>query len=68
MIAPEHEKVFRVLDFIAEQKENGFKGHLPSIDIISQEQVISSRWKAAFFKDFHQIKELSMNVTGDIDG
>jgi hypothetical protein len=53
MIAPEHEKVFRVLDFKAEQKENGFKGHLPSIDIISQEQVISSRWKSAFFKDVH---------------
>ncbi len=67
MITPEHEEVLRVLDFIGEQKHYSFKGHLSTVNIISQKQVIGRRWKSTVLEESHQVKKMTMNVTNNVN-
>jgi hypothetical protein len=50
VISPEDEKVFRVLNFVGEQKTNGFKRLLAPIDVVSQEEIVGFRGKASVFQ------------------
>lgn len=50
VIATENEKVLGVFDLVCEQKADCLKGLLASIDVISEEEVISFRRETAVFK------------------
>lgn len=44
MVAPKHEEVFWVLDFVGSQKTECFDALSSSVDIVSQEQIVC-RWR-----------------------
>jgi hypothetical protein len=50
MIAPQNEKVFWVFYLVCEEKANCFKGLLPSVHIIAEEEVICLWWESAILK------------------
>lgn len=63
MVTTENEEVLRVFDLIREQEADSFKRLLASIDIVSQEQVISLGWESTIFEQSQQIIVLSVYVT-----
>jgi hypothetical protein len=67
MIAPEHEKVLRVFDFVGEQKHYSFKRHLSTVNIIAEKQVIGRRWESTVLEEPHQVKKLTMNVANNVN-
>ena len=50
MVSSQQEEVFGVLDFVSQQKTNALYGLLSSIDVISQEKVVSISREASIFK------------------
>lgn len=68
MVSPDQEEIFRISDFITEQKEDGFEGHFSPIDIISQKQIVWIGRKPTQPEQLHQIKKLPMNVANNVDG
>jgi hypothetical protein len=50
MIAPQNEKVFWVFYLVCEEKANCFKGLLPSVHIIAEEEIICLWWESAILK------------------
>lgn len=62
VITPQEEKVLWVLYFVAEQQCDGLKWLLPSVDIVSQEEVVGLRRESSILKDPKQIIVLPMYV------
>lgn len=50
VIASQDEEVLGVLDFICQQKADGFKGLFTSVNVVSQEQVIGFGWEASILE------------------
>ena len=40
MVAPQEEKIARVLDFVCHEETDGFEGELAAVNIVSQEEII----------------------------
>ena len=62
MIAAEDEKVFRELELIAEQKEDGLKALFSTVYIVPKEQIIGFWRKATHLKEPDEIIVLPMDV------
>jgi len=50
VVASQEEEVLLKLDFVCEEQDDGLKGVLSSIDIVTEEQIVSFRREAAIFK------------------
>lgn len=66
MVSTENEEVFRVLDLVGQQKADGLKRLLASINIVTKEQIVCFGWEAAIFKETEEIVVLAVNVTADL--
>lgn len=63
MVSSQQKEVFWVLDLVSQQQTDGLQGLLPSVYIVSKEQVVALWWKASIFKKPQQIIVLPMNIT-----
>mmetsp|Transcript_11852 Transcript_11852/g.34208 ORF Transcript_11852/g.34208 Transcript_11852/m.34208 type:complete len:246 (+) Transcript_11852:453-1190(+) len=63
MIASQDEDAVRVSDLQAHEHRDRFYGVVPSVHVISHEQVVCVRSAAADAKQLHQVVPLAMNVT-----
>ena len=63
MVASQHEEVFRVFDLEAKHECYCLNRLLSSIDVISQEQVVSFRRETSVLEQPQQIIVLSMHIT-----
>lgn len=63
MVAPEHEKVFRILNFVGQEQADGFNGLFSSIHIVAQKQIVSLSRETSVFKQLDQVWELAVDVT-----
>ena len=63
MISSQQEKVFRVLDLVAEEKNNRFDGLFPAVNVVAEEEVVGFRRETTILKDSKQIIVLAMDVT-----
>jgi hypothetical protein len=68
VISSEEEEVLGILDFVTEQKENGLKTLLPSVDVIPEEEIVGGGWEAAHLKETNKIRVLTVHVTNNLDG
>ena len=50
VVASQEEEVLLKLDFVCEEQDDGLKGVLSSVDIVTEEQIVSFRREAAIFK------------------
>ena len=67
MVSSENGQPFFEPDFDAEQQTDSFNRVVASIDIIPQKEVVGVRNSTSYFEQFHQIVELSVDVTANID-
>lgn len=63
MVSSQQKEVFWVLDLVSQQQTDGLQGLLPSVYIVSKEQVVALWWKTSIFKKPQQIIVLPMNIT-----
>ncbi len=63
MVSSEKEKVFWIFDFVGQEEANGFEALLPSVYVITKEEVIGLRWKTPIFKQSHQVSILTMDIS-----
>ena len=50
MIASEEEEIFWVFDFIGEEQGNALDGVFPTIDVVSQEEIVCVAREASIFE------------------
>ena len=63
MVSSQQEEVFRILDFVAEKQADGLDGLLFSVDIVSQEEIVSFGREDSILEDSQQIVVLSVYIT-----
>ena len=63
MVSTKQEKVFWIFDFVGQQQADGFQRLLPSVDIISEKQIVAFRWKSTVFEQSQKIVILSVNIS-----
>ena len=63
VIASQQEEVLLVLYLVGQQENNGLKGLLATVNIISQKQVVGLRRESTIFKQPQQVGELSMRIS-----
>jgi len=68
VVASEQEEVLLELDLVGQQQNDGLKGLLATIDVISKEKVVSFRWVASILKQSEQVSKLTVHVTANLDG
>lgn len=65
VVAPEQEEVFRVFDLVRQQQADGFQRLLPSVHVVTQEQVVGLWGEAAILKEPQQVCVLSVDIAWD---
>jgi hypothetical protein len=63
VVASEEEEVLRVLDLVGQEEAHGFEGLLATINVITQEEVVSIGWETAIFEKSEQIVVLPVHIT-----
>ena len=63
VIASQQEEVFLEFHFIGEQKNDGLKRLLATVDVIAKEQVVGLWWEASILEEAEQISKLSVHIT-----
>lgn len=67
VIATEQKEVLWVLNFVAEEKADRLNGLSSTVNVISEEEVVSFGWETAVFKNSQQVIILPMNITANLD-
>jgi hypothetical protein len=68
VVATKEEEVLRVLDLVAEQKEDSLQTLLATVDVVAEEEVVGRRREAAHFEQADEVRVLAVDVTDDLDG
>ena len=67
MISSEDRNSVLVANFQTDKEGHSLDRVIPTVDIITHEQVVGVRWLASNFKEFSKIVELTMDVTTNCD-
>ena len=62
MVAPEHEEIFWVFNFIGQQQTYSCNAEISTIDVVTKEQVVGIWWVHVEVKVVEEVFELSVNV------
>lgn len=63
VIASQHEEVLWVFDLVSEEKADCLKRLLAAVDVVTKEQVVALRWKAAILEQTQEVIILPVYVT-----
>ena len=63
MISPQHEKTLREVDFVRVQKEDTLHRKQPTINVITEEEVLDIFWISSNFEEFQEIIKLTVDVS-----
>lgn len=66
VVASDEENPFRILHFERQQQEKGFHTVVPSVHVVSQEQVVRVRDFPPYFEQFDQVVELTVDIPADL--
>lgn len=66
VIAAQQEEVLRIFDFVCQQQAYRLQGLLPSVNVITQEQVVRLGRKATVLKKPQQVGILAVYVAADL--
>lgn len=62
MVPPQQEEVLRVFDLVGQQETDGLQRLLPSVHIVSQEQVVALRGVSSVLEESEQVVVLSVDI------
>ena len=62
MVTSEQEEVLWVLDLVAEKEANRLDRLFPTVDVVTEEEVVRFRWEASILEDSKEIIILSMHI------
>ena len=65
VVTSEQEEVLLEFDFVGQEQNDGLKGLLATVDVITQEEVVGIRRESAVLKQSQQISKLPVNITYD---
>ena len=68
MIAAKHEERFGIQYFVRVQVENNLRGETSSINVVTEEQVLSVLGVTTDLEEADEVEELAMHVTAYCDG
>jgi hypothetical protein len=63
VVTTEDEEVFGVLDLVGEEKADGLKGLLASVDVIAEEEVVGFWWETAILEQPQKVIVLAVDIT-----
>ena len=63
MISSQKEEIFGVLNLIGEQEADDLEILLPSVHVVSQEQVVRLRWEVSDLENTQQVDVLTVDVS-----
>jgi len=63
VVAAQHEEVLRIFDLVRQQQAYRFQRLFTAVNVVSEEQVITFRWKATVLKQPQQVVILSVDIT-----
>jgi hypothetical protein len=67
VVASEEEKVFGVLDLVAQEEEDRLEGLLASVDVVPEEEVVGTRREPAHLEQADQVAVLAVDVADNLD-
>ena len=68
VVPSEEEEILRILDLVTEKEEDGLETLLPSVHVISQEQVVCRGWKPTHLEEPDEVRVLTMDITDNLNG
>lgn len=66
VVTAEDEEVLWVLDLVGEEKADGLKRLLSSVDVVTEEEVVGFRWESSVLKESKEIVVLSVDITANL--
>jgi len=66
VIATQEKEILRIFDLVRQQQTYRFQRLLPSIDVVTEEQVVGLGWETAVFEQSQQIGVLAVYVAADL--
>jgi hypothetical protein len=66
VVAAEDEKVLWVFDFVCQQKADGLKRLLASVDVVAEEEVVCFWRETSILEKTEEIVVLAVNITADL--
>lgn len=67
VVTAEDEEVLWVLDLVGEEKADGLKRLLSSVDVVTEEEVVGFRWESSVLKESKEIVVLSVDITANLN-
>lgn len=68
VVAAENEEVFGVLDLVGEEKADGLKGLLATVDVVAEEEVVGLGREATVLEETEEVVVLAVDITADLEG
>jgi len=68
VVAPKNEEVLRVLDLVRKQQTDDLQGLLPTVHVVTQEEVVGIGGEPSILKQAEDVGVLPVDVTADLDG
>ena len=62
MVTSKDEEIFWVLDLVGKKKADCLQRLLPSVDVISKEQVVGFWWETTVFEEPKKVIVLAMDI------
>ena len=66
MVSTQNEEVFRVLDLVCKEEADGLEGLLATVDVVTEEEVVSLWWETAIFEETQEVIVLAMDIAADL--
>ena len=66
VVTSQDEEVLRVFDLVGQEQADRLQRLFPSVNVVTQEEIVCLRWKSAVLEEAEQIIVLSVNVTTDL--
>lgn len=68
MVSTQNKEVLGVLDLVGKEKANGLERLLATVDVVTEEKIVSLRGETAVFKETQKVVVLAVDITADLRG
>ena len=68
VVSTEDEEVLGVLDLVGQKEANSLKRLLATVDVVTEEEVVSLRGETAVFKETQQVIVLAVDIAANLRG
>jgi hypothetical protein len=66
VVSTQNEEVFRVLDLVCKEEADGLEGLLATVDVVTEEEVVSLRRETAIFEETQEVIVLAVDIAANL--